>query len=361
MTKLENCQKCGKDSLDVWMANQCLHMICNKCLAQEFSIDDCNHCNAATQKFWCPGRKYGCKFQKSICETKQHVKTCGFVPVSCPNECDQAPSKKSLADHVSFECRLRITECQFCGQGCYALKLTAHLAVCEEALVSCNYCHEDNIRRGFLPVHARDCSKTPKPCPMKKHGCIFEAVEAEINEHLNFRNHVSCFDDMHERIQELELMNTMERSNQRVQGTTLETNQPAMIGGVSLFDKKLIWVVKLPDAVHPGDLSTIFRHRETSWTFFLEINCAGPVMEELCHGNEELMYSVYMTHLDAGERKKDLNFSIQAETVPAGGRLLGKARHRGLVPSAEKIFMLKFKCALSYGRANVVLVKLTSD
>ncbi|CAN7979576.1 unnamed protein product, partial [Ixodes pacificus] len=249
VAKLENCQKCGKDSLDVWMANQCLRMICNKCLVQEYSIDDCNHCNAATQKFWCPGQKYGCKFQKTILDTKEPVKTCGFVPVSCTTNATK-PRPRSSSTITCFECRLNITECQFCGQGCYALKLTAHLEVCEEALVSCNYCHEDNIRRRFLPVHARDCGKTPVtciPCPMKKHGWIFEAVEAEIEEHLNFRNHVSCFDDMHERIQELELMNTIERSHQRVQGTKLETNQPAVIGCVSLFDKELLWVVKLPE------------------------------------------------------------------------------------------------------------------
>uniref|UniRef100_V5HVW6 Putative tumor necrosis factor-mediated signaling pathway n=1 Tax=Ixodes ricinus TaxID=34613 RepID=V5HVW6_IXORI len=361
MAKFENCQKCGRDSLDVWMANQCLHMLCNKCLVQEPSIDDCVQCNAATQKFWCPGRKYGCKFQKTIAETKLHIKTCGFVPVSCPNECGQAPSKKFLADHVSSECLLRIAECQFCGEGCYALQLSAHHATCNDAPVSCTYCHEDNIRRGSLSAHARDCSKSPKACPMKKYGCTFEAVETEINDHLSFRNHVSCFAEMHERIQELELMNTIEHRNQSDKGAKPETNQLALIGGVSLFDKELLWLVKLPNAGHPGKVSTIFKQWETTRTFFLEINCAGPVKDESPHGNEELMYSVYMTHLEAGVRKKDINFFIQAENVPTDGRLLGKARHRCLVPSAETKFMLKFKRASSYGSVNRILIKLTSD
>ncbi|CAN7946277.1 unnamed protein product, partial [Ixodes hexagonus] len=203
-------------------------------------IDGCCNCSES-EKFFCPGRKHGCTFQSETAQTKQHVKTCALVPVSCPNECGETPSRKTLAKHLSLECRLRVAECDFCEQGFYALELSAHHSVCDEAMVSCAYCHEDNIRRKLLALHTRGCSKTPKPCPMAKHGCTFEAVEAEMERHLHFRDHVFCFDDIHERLQQLELSHSTFRRDQSVQEGKESSNRPAMAAGVSLFDKELMW------------------------------------------------------------------------------------------------------------------------
>ncbi|CAN7938431.1 unnamed protein product, partial [Ixodes hexagonus] len=247
MVFLEDCEMCSGASIDIWMANQCRHIICGECLERNDNIDDGGPCNGTTQKFWCPGRRYGCQVQKTIAETKDHAKTCLFVPVSCPNECNEAPPKRLLARHLSVECRLRLAECEFCKQGVYALDLSGHQAICDEVLVSCIYCHEWNIRRGSLPLHARNCRKTPKPCPMKKHGCTFEALEAEMEMHLHFKEHVACFDDIYQKLQQLELNPLFDRRDQRVQGASLVRSQPAATGGVSPFDREVLWLVKLPD------------------------------------------------------------------------------------------------------------------
>ncbi|CAN7994156.1 unnamed protein product [Ixodes hexagonus] len=357
MVVSENCQKCSGASIDIWMASQCRHMICGKCLERNDSIDDCGPCNGTTQKFWCPGRRYGCQVQKTIAEAKDHAKTCVLVPVSCPNECNEALPKRSLPKHLSLECRLRLTECEFCNQGIYAHDLPSHQAICDEVLVCCAYCHEGNIRRGSLPLHARGCSKTPKPCPMKKHGCTFEAVEAEMGMHLRFKEHIACFNDISQKLEQLELNQLIDRRDQRVQGANLAPSQPAAIGGVSLFDREVLWLVKLPDADEPGDLSIIFRQRETCWTFVLEISCVGSAGGALCSQDEESMYSVYMVCLSEGQRKEGMNFAIQAEN---GSRLLRKVRHSSFVPSG-RLSVLEFKCAPRSGPGNKILVKLTSD
>ena len=61
-----------------------------------------------------------CRIYKSTFEdvTNNHYRTCGYYPVKCPNECGASPIRRNIDDHVTRECPLTMTECDFANIGC---------------------------------------------------------------------------------------------------------------------------------------------------------------------------------------------------------------------------------------------------
>ena len=93
-----------------------------------YSVVKCIHCSdtfrrdeiKSHQDEECPKRPYSCEYCRRYETnyedvTKHHWSVCGSKPLQCPNNCGSSPSRQKLNDHVSNDCPLTLTSCDFPG------------------------------------------------------------------------------------------------------------------------------------------------------------------------------------------------------------------------------------------------------
>ncbi len=106
----------------------CIHLNCRERLERRWL--------ASHQSKHCPQRPFSCEhcchFNSTFDNvTRNHLPVCGSVPVSCPNKCGLNPQRQNIDYHLSSECPLEITECQFhhagCSVKCIRTKMSQHL------------------------------------------------------------------------------------------------------------------------------------------------------------------------------------------------------------------------------------------
>ena len=139
----------------------CGHSACKECLAkmiqmkQQAAPETCPVCkttfaghqfrinvivNGLISKFAVICTNNGCGWKGEQRDKEEHYDKCPFLLVDCPNGCP------------STHLRGRIAE---------------HLAKCPNKKVECKFCKKE-IRRVRLNAHERDCTETPRACPL---GC----------------------------------------------------------------------------------------------------------------------------------------------------------------------------------------------
>ncbi|XP_064473603.1 TNF receptor-associated factor 4-like [Ornithodoros turicata] len=200
------CEYCGASSMYLWKATTCEHYVCKKCLLNKESSQapPCSRCNGSSLLL-CPGSIFGCKYQTAIPHNcVDHLRTCPRRPTPCPNECSSIVSNTDLPKHLTDECLKRTQECGFCHGNYFVSEIGSHFKDCQDYPVTCQYCNQENIRRGSLEEHGAGCRKTPKLCKMAALGCTFKAGDDEMEPHLTLEKHAMCMHEMKVQMNSLE-------------------------------------------------------------------------------------------------------------------------------------------------------------
>ena len=93
----------------------------------------------------CANMERDCRWKGTIGTLDNHIATCQFAVVPCPNKCEDDIGagelhliKKDLDDHLKTKCLKRAYECQHCGEkGTYASITEDHDKVCDKKIVPC--------------------------------------------------------------------------------------------------------------------------------------------------------------------------------------------------------------------------------
>ncbi|XP_064462031.1 TNF receptor-associated factor 4-like [Ornithodoros turicata] len=193
------CQDCGGSFIDLWRSITTEDFICRSCLLT-------NEQRPPGDLLLCPGSKFGCKYQTGIARNcVDHLRTCPRRPTQCPNECFSIISNTDLPRHLTEECPRRTKECRFCHGNYFVCEIGNHFRECQDYPVTCQYCNQENIRRGSLEEHGAGCRKTPKLCKMASSGCTFKAGDDEMERHMTLEKHTFCMQEMKVQVNSLEV------------------------------------------------------------------------------------------------------------------------------------------------------------
>jgi len=111
---------------------------------------------------------------------RQHLATCKFTPVPCPNKCKdrnnkvRAITRKDLDDHVKNHCYNGAHRCRDCGQrGTFAYVTRVHIDLCPRKIVACptDGCTEELERRDVSKHIDTRCEWTTVSCKYENLGC----------------------------------------------------------------------------------------------------------------------------------------------------------------------------------------------
>ena len=128
---------------------------------------------------------------------KEHLASCDFTLLPCPNECYMYESgsgdklkvvqllRKDMEKHTKEECPRRQYECPHCKKpGEYEEWTTIHLDECPMIEVPCpkRKC-ERSMVRSYLSKHLQECLFEEVPCKYANIGCKEEILRKNLGEH----------------------------------------------------------------------------------------------------------------------------------------------------------------------------------
>ena len=141
----------------------------------------------------CDNVESGCHWTGTVGTINEHLITCQFTPVSCPNKCGDKTEqfnliKKDLEIHLKTKCPNRAYRCQHCGKkGTYTSITNGHDKVCGKKKDPCpnNGCPLLMERR-TIEQHVRSvCDYTEVACPFENLGCGARMQQKYVKEHKN--------------------------------------------------------------------------------------------------------------------------------------------------------------------------------
>ena len=131
----------------------------------------------------CPNSEGGCQWTGTVGTLVNHLASCQFALVPCPNKCEENKgagelllTRKHVDEHLKTKCLKRAYECPHCGKkGTFASITEDHDKVCEKRRVACpnkgSGCSL-SIERGKTKEHVvSDCEYTKVACIYKSLGC----------------------------------------------------------------------------------------------------------------------------------------------------------------------------------------------
>ena len=137
----------------------------------------------------------GCRWTGTIGTLDNHIATCQFALVPCPNKCEDDKGagelhlmRKDLDDHLKTKCSKRAYECQHCGEkGTYASITEDHDKVCDKKIVPCpnktSGCLLSMERRN-TKQHVRSvCGYTEVDCAYESLGCGVRMPRKDAEKH----------------------------------------------------------------------------------------------------------------------------------------------------------------------------------
>ena len=137
----------------------------------------------------------GCRWTGTIGTLDNHIATCQFALVPCPNKCEDDKGagemhlmRRDLAKHLEIKCPKRAYECQHCGErGTYASITEDHDKVCDKKLVPCPNKGSGcplSMERGKTKQHVRSvCDYTEVACAYESLGCAVKMLRKDIKKH----------------------------------------------------------------------------------------------------------------------------------------------------------------------------------
>ena len=143
----------------------------------------------------CTKSENGCDWVGELRSLDDHLTTCGYTFVCCPNRCGvKCLGKKKnwlprrdLDHHLNDECPNRQYECPHCKvTGRYRNITTTHLDTCPKLEVPCpNIGCGVKVSRCDLPDHQSKCQFEKVPCKYAKAGCEEEPLRKDLEQHEN--------------------------------------------------------------------------------------------------------------------------------------------------------------------------------
>ena len=61
-------------------------------------------CNISKLKVYCTNKREGCIWKGEVCHAKNHINSCPYGQVTCPNQCDEAVRSMDLPKHLETQC-----------------------------------------------------------------------------------------------------------------------------------------------------------------------------------------------------------------------------------------------------------------
>ena len=137
----------------------------------------------------------GCRWTGTIGTFDNHIVTCQFALVPCPNKCEDDKGagklhlmRKDMDKHLKTKCPKRAYECQHCGEkGTYASLTEDHDKVCDKKIVPCPNKGSGcplSMERGKTKQHVRSvCDYTEVACAYESLGCGVRMLRKDIKKH----------------------------------------------------------------------------------------------------------------------------------------------------------------------------------
>ena len=123
----------------------------------------------------CANVERGCEWRGTVGTQEEHLATCKFALVPCPNKCEGNSifcfMRKNLDQHLEEACPNRPDACKHCGEnGTYAV-IQAHDEVCPKKEIPCPNCDELKPRKVMEDHIDNECLLTEVPCKFARIGC----------------------------------------------------------------------------------------------------------------------------------------------------------------------------------------------
>ena len=143
----------------------------------------------------CVSMERGCRWTGTIGTLDNHIATCQFALVPCPNKCEDEKGagelhlmRKDLDDHLKTKCPKRAYECQHCGEKeTYASITEDHDKLCDKKLVPCSNKGSGcplSMERGKTKQHVRSvCDYTEVACAYESLGCGVRMLRKDLEKH----------------------------------------------------------------------------------------------------------------------------------------------------------------------------------
>ena len=143
----------------------------------------------------CVSMERGCQWTGTIGTLDNHIATCQFALVPCPNKCEDDKGagelhlmRKDLDNHLKTKCSKRAYECQHCGEkGTYASITEDHDKVCNKKIVPCPNKGSGcplSMERGKTKQHVRSvCDYTEVACAYESLGCGVRMLRKDVEKH----------------------------------------------------------------------------------------------------------------------------------------------------------------------------------
>ena len=143
----------------------------------------------------CVSMERGCRWTGTIATLDNHIATCQFALVPCPNKCEDDKGagelhlmRKDLDDHLKTKCPKRAYKCQHCGEkGTYASITEEHDKVCDKKIVPCPNKGSGcplSMERGKTKQHVRSvCDYTEVACAYESLGCAVRMLRKDAEKH----------------------------------------------------------------------------------------------------------------------------------------------------------------------------------
>ena len=143
----------------------------------------------------CANSERDCKWTGTVGTLDDHIASCQFALVPCPNKCEEDKGtgellliRKHLDQHLKTECPKRAYECPHCREkGTFASITEDHDQVCEKKIVAClnkgSGCSL-SMERGKTKEHvSSDCEYTEVACVYESLGCGVRMLRKDIIDH----------------------------------------------------------------------------------------------------------------------------------------------------------------------------------
>ena len=143
----------------------------------------------------CDCMERGCRWIGTIGTLDNHIATCQFALVSCPNKCEDDKGagelhlvRKDLDNHLKTNCSKRAYKCQHCGEkGTCASITEEHDKVCDMKIVPCPNKEIGcplSMERGKTKQHVRSvCDYTEVACAYESLGCAVRMLRKDVEKH----------------------------------------------------------------------------------------------------------------------------------------------------------------------------------
>ena len=137
----------------------------------------------------------GCPWTGTIGTLDNHIATCQFALVPCPNKCEDDKGagelhlmRKDLDNHLKTKCPKRAYKCQHCGEkGTYASITEDHNKVCDKKIVPCPNKGSGcplSMEQGKTKQHVRSvCGYTEVACAYESLGCEVRMLRKDVEKH----------------------------------------------------------------------------------------------------------------------------------------------------------------------------------